>query len=105
MQLPVVSITLFIESFELDNAESCLCKALGVLLGALPDGVGEAIGGGVDGGIEVWIKGKDGLSRHRRDWWVFLLGDAADEGGLEDSRSICRRRDFHKSGAVGRLRG
>jgi len=42
LQLPVVSITLFIESFELDNAESCLCKALGVVFGPLANGGGKS---------------------------------------------------------------
>ena len=105
MQLSVVGVALVVEPLELDDAESCLCEALGVLLGALPNGACEAIGGGTDGGAEGWIEGEDGLSRRRQDWRVFVLGDAADEGGMEGGGSICRWRDFRKGRAVGRLGG
>ncbi len=104
-QLSVVGVALVIELLELDDAESCLCEVLGVLLSALPDGAGEAVGSGADGGVEGWIEGEDGLSRCRRDWQVLLLGDTGDEGGMEGGGSICRWQDFCKSGAVGRFRG
>ncbi len=98
MQLLIVGIALLIELFELDDAESCVCEALGVVLGPLSDGGGEPEGGGPDGGIEGGVKGEDCLGRGWRDRQVVLTGDIGDEA-KRDGGSCWRRRDFHEGGA------
>ena len=75
----IVGIALLIELFKLDNAESCLRKALGVVFGPLADGGGEPEGSGADGGIEGRVEGEDCLGRRWRDQRVVLTSDVADE--------------------------
>ncbi len=98
MQLSIVSVALLIDSLELDDVESCFCKAFGVVFGPLSDGGGESKGGGADGGIEGRVKGEDCLGQRWQDQWVVLTGDIGDEA-KRDGGSCWRQRDFCKSGA------
>ena len=60
-QPSIISIALLVESFELNDAESCFCKPLGVVFHPLSDGGGEPEGCGTNGGIECWVEGEDCL--------------------------------------------
>ena len=118
-QLPVVFLSLLVNSFELDDALAGFIKFLSVIGRLLAYSGGKPKGCGVDGGIERWIEGEDGFSRCRRDRWVFgpdkvdeacKLGEQAvllivsDEGEWEGG-SCWRRRDLLGGDAFPRLWG
>ncbi len=79
MQLSIVGVALLVESFKLDNAESCVREALGVVFGPLSNGGGKPEGGGADGGVESWVEGEDCFGQCWRDQRVVLTGDVSDE--------------------------
>ncbi len=88
----------------MDNAESCVHEALGVVFGPLSDGGGEPKGGGADGGIEGRVEGEDCLRRHWQDWRVVLPSNVGDESE-RDGGSCWRRRDFCEGGTGRRFGG
>ena len=107
-QLPVVLLSLLVDSFELDDALAGFIKFLSVIGRSLAYSGGKPKGCGTDGGIERWIEGEDGFSRCQRDRWIFRpdkvdearkLGERAvllivsDEGEWEGG-SCWRRRDL-----------
>jgi hypothetical protein len=119
LQLPVVCLALLIESFELDDALLGIGKLLSVVGCSLAYSGGKPKGCGANGGIERWIEGKDGLSRCRRDRWVFgpdkvdeahklreraILFIVSDEGEWEGG-SCWRRRDLLGGDAFSRFWG
>ena len=118
-QLPVVFLSLLVDSFELDDALTGFIKFLSIVGRSLVYSGGKPKGCGADGGIEHWIKGKDGFSRCRRDRWVFrpdkvdearklreqaVLLIVSDEGEWEGG-SCWRRRDLLGGDAFSRLWG